>query len=125
MEKESATAECTPEALARKLHELLPDSDDEVSEFCFEEETIEKLMQEFYKEIIAFPEQPSTTTPLISKVEEFSPVVDLHSNANANELVEEYKYMEEDEEGDFDDEWLARVLNWSQNIKVGDTSEWF
>jgi len=120
MEKESATAtaECTTEALTRKLHELLPDSDDEVSEFCFEEETIEKLMQEFYKEIIAFPKQPSKTTPLPSKMEEFSPVVELHPSANPHELVEEYKNMEED---DFDDEWLARVLNWGQN----DTSKWF
>jgi len=125
MEKESATTttECTTEALTRKLHELLPDSDDEASEFCFEEETIEELMQEYYKEIIAFPKQPSTTTPLPPKVEEISPVVvELHHNAKPHELVEEYKNMEED---DFDDEWLARVLNWGQNIKVGDTSEWF
>lgn len=123
MEKESATTtECTTEALTRKLHELLPDSDDEASEFYFEEETIEELMQEFYKEIIAFPKQPSTTTPLPPKVEEISPVVvELHPNANANQHVEEYKNMEED---DFDDEWLARVLSWGQN-KVGDTSEWF
>ncbi|KAL2346550.1 hypothetical protein Fmac_000550 [Flemingia macrophylla] len=42
------------EALIRKLHEILNDNND-VGQFSFKEETIQKLMQELYKEIIAPP----------------------------------------------------------------------
>ncbi|KAK2445780.1 hypothetical protein QL285_016672 [Trifolium repens] len=103
MEKQSA------ECITGKLNDLLTDTDDyDVSEFSFKEETIEEVMQEFYKEIIACPKQspPSPTTPLPPepKTEEIPPVVE------SNDLFAELENVE----GDFDDEWLARVLNWGQ-----------
>ncbi|GAU31329.1 hypothetical protein TSUD_315390 [Trifolium subterraneum] len=110
MEKQSA-AECITEALTGKLNDLLADSDDyHSSEFSFQEETIEEVMQEFYKEIIACPKEqpPSPTTPLPEpKVEEIpAPVV------QSNELFAGLENFEGD--FDYDDEWLARVLNWGQ-----------
>lgn len=123
-----ATAESTTEALAGKLHELLADSDIDASQFSFEEETIEEVMQEFYKEIIACPITPML--PKEEEEEEISPVVELHHDAaEAGEfekigVVEEYTMEEFEDEVDFDDEWLAKVLNWSQG-KVGDTNHWF
>jgi hypothetical protein len=106
MEKQSA--ECITEPLTGKLNDLLTDSDDyDVSEFSFKEETIEEVMQEFYKEIIACPKQspPSPTTPLPEpKTEEIPPVVE------SNDLFVELGNVEVD----FDDEWLSRVLNWGQ-----------
>ncbi|CAJ2643821.1 unnamed protein product [Trifolium pratense] len=109
MEKQSA--ECITEPLTGKLNDLLTDSDDyDSSEFSFEEETIEEVMQEFYKEIIACPKQqqpPSPTTPLSeTKTEEILPVVE------SNDLFAGLENVE----GDFvyDDEWLSRVLNWGQ-----------
>ncbi|CAI8599401.1 unnamed protein product [Vicia faba] len=126
MEEETAraTAESTTEALTGKLHELLADSDTDASQFSFEEEAIEEVMQEFYKEIVACPAEEE-------KMISISPVVELHHDADAGEfekvgVVEEYKMEELEYEVDFDDEWLAKVLNWSNQSKVGDTSNhWF
>lgn len=132
---EAESAEYTTDTLTGKLHELLSDSENDASQFSFEEETIEEVMQEFYNEIIACPKQPSspTITAQLPKMEEIPlPVVELcHDNENISEcagfeVVQECKMeeREEDELGDFDDEWLARVLNWGQG-KVGDIDHWF
>lgn len=126
MEEENAraTAESTTEALAGKLQELLTDSDTDASEFSFEEETIEEVMQEFYKEIIACP------TPLLPKADSAEeeemeiPPVDAGEFEEVGD-VEVYKMEEFEYEVDFDDEWLAKVLNWSNQGKIGDTDHWF
>ncbi|RDX63007.1 hypothetical protein CR513_58607, partial [Mucuna pruriens] len=50
MEKTPNTKE--EESLTRKLHELLAELDNEETEkFCFQEEMVEEVMQELYKEI--------------------------------------------------------------------------
>ncbi|KAG5045046.1 hypothetical protein JHK86_014452 [Glycine max] len=47
------------EALTRKLDEILTETENDAGQFCFKEETVEKFMQELYKEIIASPPTPS------------------------------------------------------------------
>ncbi|KAK7352540.1 hypothetical protein VNO80_17962 [Phaseolus coccineus] len=43
------------EALPLMLHHILTDSESDVGQSSFKEETIEKVMQELYKEIMAEP----------------------------------------------------------------------
>jgi len=51
------------EALTLMLNEILTDSETDVGQPCFKEETIEKVMQELYKEIMASPLSPTPTLP--------------------------------------------------------------
>ncbi|RDX58281.1 hypothetical protein CR513_62412, partial [Mucuna pruriens] len=101
------------EALTRKLDEILTDTESDVGQFCFEEETIEEVMQELYKEIImASPPQPPSPTP-----------TPFPSSSNASLLLQVQPQLQsvspqlgqdKKDQEDFDDEWLARVLNWGQ-----------
>ncbi|TKY74906.1 hypothetical protein E2542_SST03671 [Spatholobus suberectus] len=102
------------EALTRKLNEILTETEDDAGQFSFKEETIEKVMQELYKEIIASP-SPTPTPSNESLVVQVEP----QNEPTGLRLGEEKKGDE-----DFDDEWLARVLNWGQG-QVLDTSDWF
>ncbi|QCE16400.1 hypothetical protein DEO72_LG11g3414 [Vigna unguiculata] len=113
------------EALTFMLHEILTDSETDVGQFCFKEETIEKLMQELYKEITTItvsapsPEPPSPTTPTLSSNVSVGGQVEPEDEIVEFEVAQK---TEEEEFKDFDDEWLARVLSWSQ---VLDTADWF
>ncbi|KAJ1423439.1 hypothetical protein SESBI_12377 [Sesbania bispinosa] len=142
---EQSRPPCT-EDLTQKLHELLTDSDnDAVGHFSFKEETIEEVMQEFYKEIACpKPPSPTSSTPLSLSEHSslsYSPNPEVDENVSlvqlqdgSDELVglgngvgQEKKILERrQDEVDFDDEWLARVLSWGQGQgQVMDTSDWF
>ncbi|CAJ1973533.1 unnamed protein product [Sphenostylis stenocarpa] len=113
------------ETLTLKLHEILTDSDNDVGQFCFKEETIEKLMQELYKEITASPTSPKPPSPnptLFSSSSNASLVVQVDPQDGSMGL--EVGHDQKTDEGDFDEEWLARVLGWSQG-QVLDTTDWF
>ncbi|KAL9313134.1 hypothetical protein ACSQ67_018586 [Phaseolus vulgaris] len=69
------------EALALMLHHILTDSETDVAQ-CFKEETIEKVMQELYKEIMASP--PSSTPTLFSS--DASLVVQVHPQDESVEI---------------------------------------
>ena len=137
MEEESPHS---TESLIGKLQELFTDSDNDVGQFCFQEEMIEEVMQELYKEIacspLPIPLSP-TSTPLPSLQPSHAPNAkegmpgtengSLHDESDklvGFGVVEEKKMEEGFEDGeDFDDdEWLARVLSWGQDV---DTSDWF
>lgn len=109
------------EALTLMLQEILTDSENDVGQSCFKEETIEKLMQELYKEITVSapsPESPSPTPTLSSNVS----LVGQEDQQDELLEFEVPQKTEEEEFKDFDDEWLARMLSWSQ---VFDTTDWF
>ncbi|KAH1252612.1 hypothetical protein GmHk_04G009539 [Glycine max] len=85
------------EALTRKLDEILTETENDVGQFSFEEEAVEKFMQELYKEIIASPPTPSEPP------------------SSSNVLQVQNDSIVAQDEGDFDDdEWLARVLSSGQ-----------
>ncbi|WVZ19272.1 hypothetical protein V8G54_006594 [Vigna mungo] len=105
-------------ALTLMLQEILTDSDSEsdVGQSCFKEETIEKVMQELYKEIIVSAPSPESPPPTLTLSSNVSLV---EQEDQQDELVEfeVAQKTEEEEFKDFDDEWLARVLSWSQDVK--------
>ncbi|KAK7410140.1 hypothetical protein VNO78_00683 [Psophocarpus tetragonolobus] len=102
------------DTLTLKLDEILSDTDYDVGQFCFNEETIENLMQELSKEITASP--TPTPPPSPSNVPLLQPQND--SVVGLDKL----------DEADFDDEWLARVLASASASGHGqfiDTTDWF
>ncbi|OIW21033.1 hypothetical protein TanjilG_28259 [Lupinus angustifolius] len=130
------------EVITGKLHELLDESDNEdCGQFCFQEETVEGVMQELFKEI-AFPysQTPSqvfvndgkngscgasvsdTASTVMAGIEVVSPSDDFLLTEKVCTVVdvEEEKEMEVFDGGDFDDddEWIGRVLSWSQQNQV-------
>ncbi|CAL0322551.1 unnamed protein product [Lupinus luteus] len=140
MEQSPDSAE---EVLTGKLHELLDESDnEECGQFCFQEETVEGVMQELFKEI-AFPysQTPSqvfvndgkngscgasvsdTASTVMAGIEVVSPSGGFLLTEKASTVVdiEEEKKMEVFDGGnfdDYDDEWIGRVLSWSQQNQV-------
>lgn len=132
--EESPQPQCTTEALTGKLNELLTDSDNDAAvQFFFEEEMIEEVMQELYKEI-ASPKPPaSPTPPLPSPSPSLSPSSQSSYSPNTKvemptEKEKESPLKGREDEGDFDEEWLARVLTWGaqgQGQVADTTSEWF
>ncbi|KAH1244585.1 hypothetical protein GmHk_06G015171 [Glycine max] len=90
------------EALTRKLDEILTETENDAGQFCFKEETVEKFMQELYKEIIASPPTPSNAVQV------------QNDSVGLQVVIGEDKT----DEGHFDeDDWLARVLRWGQSSK--------
>ncbi|RZC05906.1 hypothetical protein D0Y65_013792 [Glycine soja] len=89
------------EALTRKLDEILTETENDAGQFCFKEETVEKFMQELYKEIIASPPTPSNAVQV------------QNDSVGLQVVIGEDKT----DEGHFDeDDWLARVLRWGQTL---------
>ncbi|KAH1124266.1 hypothetical protein GLYMA_06G052200v4 [Glycine max] len=92
------------EALTRKLDEILTETENDAGQFCFKEETVEKFMQELYKEIIASPPTPSNAVQV------------QNDSVGLQVVIGEDKT----DEGHFDeDDWLARVLRWEKKIFTG------
>lgn len=147
MEQSPNPSEEEEEGLKGKLHELLDESDGEgeCGQFRFQEETVEEVMQELYKEI-AFPLSqtvPSsvfvndgkngscgasvsdTASTVMAGIEVVSPGAGgFPVTGNVSAAVEEEKKIEG---FDLDDEWIGRVLSWSQqnHIQVVEDRQWF
>ncbi|BAT77979.1 hypothetical protein LR48_Vigan04g236200 [Vigna angularis] len=109
------------EAVTLMLQEILTDFESDGGQSYFKEETIEKVMEELYKEITVSalsPESPSPTPTLSSNVS----LLRQEDQQDEPLEFEVAQKTEEEEFKDFDDEWLARMLNWSQ---VFDTTDCF
>ncbi|KAI9106393.1 hypothetical protein K1719_021921 [Acacia pycnantha] len=137
---ESPTEE---EALVCKIHqELLTESDSEMAQFCFEEETVEEVMQQFYNELagslVAPPENPSSP-PHVTDAGNNGSCGSFVSDSNSTVMAGiqlvgpsgggspagKVKMEAEGESDELDDdEWLGRVLSWEQGQPV-ENKLWF
>lgn len=65
MEKTPNSTEEEEEALTRKLQEILDEFDkEETGKFCFQEEKVEEMMQELYKEITSCASHELSNSPI-------------------------------------------------------------
>lgn len=132
------------EPLAGEIHDLLTESDNETTHFCFEEEMIEEVMQQFYNEIAGSlvyqppPTQlpPPSSSPLLmddgkngscgASVSDSASTVmaGIEAASSGGRLpvgkaeVEKGSSAVESGSDELDDEWLGRVLSWEQSQPV-------
>lgn len=129
------------EALVNKIQELFTDeSDSEMAQFCFEEETIEEVMQQFYNELAGSHKPPSSPPPhatdagsngscgasvsdsnstVMAGIQLVGPAC--NSPPKAKVTMETSSEVESDE---LDDEWLGKVLSWEHGQPV-ENKLWF